>query len=131
MANEIKYPGISVTGWTSTFNPLKKGPVVGKRIWNTLSDFEDYINTPTESAIPGLVVTVINDDEKNGAYIVTAAAGYNGATKGSWIKLATGELKTLDVKVEQITKDDEHVATLTDNVLTIKDMRTYWDDQSF
>jgi hypothetical protein len=38
MANEIKYQGISVTGWTSTFNPLKKGPVVGKRIWNTLAD---------------------------------------------------------------------------------------------
>lgn len=93
MANEIKYQGISVTGWTSTFNPLKKGPVVGKRIWSTLKDFEDYINNPKDSAIPGLVVTVINDGENNGAYIVKTAAGYDGQTTGSWIKLSTGEEK--------------------------------------
>ena len=130
MANEIKYQGISVTGWTSTFNPLKKGPVVGKRIWSTLKDFEDYINNPKDSAIPGLVVTVVNDGENNGAYIVKTAAGYNGETSGSWVKLATGEQKQLVVD-GTATEGDNPPVVYAEGNLTIQDMRTYWDDQSF
>ena len=130
MANEIKYQGISVTGWTSTFNPLKKGPVVGKRIWSTLKDFEDYINNPKDSAIPGLVVTVVNDGENNGAYIVKTAAGYNGETSGSWVKLVTGEQKQLVVD-GTATEGDNPPVVYAEGNLTIQDMRTYWDDQSF
>lgn len=124
MANEIKYQGISVTGWTSTFNPLKKGPVVGKRIWNTLADFETYINNPKDSAIPGLVVTVINDGENNGAYIVKTAAGYDGQTTGSWIKLSTGEEKQLELT---IAEDSQDLAYIEDNKLHITDMRSRWE----
>lgn len=130
MANEIKYQGISVTGWTSTFNPLKKGPVVGKRIWSTLADFEDYIDNPKDSAIPGLVVTVVNDGENNGAYVVKTAAGYNGETRGSWVKLATGEEKQLVVD-GTATEGDNPPVVYAEGNLTIQDMRTYWDDQSF
>lgn len=124
MANEIKYQGVSVTGWTSTFNPLKKGPVVGKRIWSTLKDFEDYINNPKDSAIPGLVVTVINDGENNGAYIVKTAAGYDGQTTGSWIKLSTGEEKQLELT---IAEDSQDLAYIEDNKLHITDMRSRWE----
>lgn len=133
MANEIKYNGVAVTGWTSTFNPLKKGPVIGKRIWQTLEDLESYITEPKESAVPGLLVTVINDPnpDNNGAYMITSAAGYEGETKGEWVKLSNGESRSLTLKIEQIQDNDEPVATLNQGILTIKDMRTYWNEQAF
>ena len=128
MASEFKkYDGVAVTGWTSMFNPLKKGPVVGKRIWDTLADFEKYINDATDSAVPGLIVTIINDGDNNGAYIVKTAAGYNGSESGSWQKLISGEIKQLEVELGAPNSE----LKIEDNKLTIPDMRTYWEADSF
>jgi hypothetical protein len=127
MANEIKYQGISVTGWTSTFNPLKKGPVVGKRIWNTLADLYKYINDQKDSAIPGILVSVINDtDENNGAYLVKTAAGVNGATEGTITKLSTGSTETVKLT---IAEDSQDLAYIEDNKLHITDMRSRWETE--
>jgi hypothetical protein len=127
MANEIKYQGISVTGWTSTFNPLKKGPVVGKRIWNTLADLYEYINDQKDSAIPGILVSVINDtEENNGAYLVKTAAGFNGATEGTITKLSTGSTETVKLT---IAEDSQDLAYIEDNKLHITDMRSRWETE--
>jgi hypothetical protein len=52
------------------FNPLKKGPVIAKRIWDTLAEANAYLADPEDSAIEGLVLAVIKDGSNNGAYIV-------------------------------------------------------------
>lgn len=125
MANEIKYQGISVTGWTSTFNPLKKGPVVGKRIWNTLADLQEYINDQKDSAIPGILVSVINDtEENNGAYLVKTVKGFEGAIEGTITKLSTGVTETVQLA---IAEDSQDLAYIEDNKLHITDMRSRWE----
>lgn len=128
MANEIKYQGVSTTGWTSTFNPLKKGPVVGKRIWNTLADLQEYINDQKDSAIPGILVSVINDPDENnnGAYLVKTAAGVNGATEGTITKLSTGSTETVQLT---IAEDSQDLAYIEDNKLHITDMRSRWETE--
>lgn len=127
MANEIKYQGVSTTGWTSTFNPLKKGPVVGKRIWNTLDDLYEYINDQKDSAIPGIIVSVINDtEENNGAYLVKTAKGFNGATEGTITKLSTGSTETIKLT---IAEDSQDLAYIEDNKLHITDMRSRWETE--
>jgi hypothetical protein len=76
------------------------------------------------------LVTVINDPnpDNNGAYMITSAAGYEGETKGEWVKLSNGESRSLTLKIEQIQDDDDPIATFNQGVLTIKDMRTYWNE---
>lgn len=125
MANEIKYQGVSTTGWTSTFNPLKKGPVVGKRIWNTLADLYAYINDQKDSAIPGILVSVINDtEENNGAYLVKTVAGVNDSTEGTITKLSTGSTETIKITIAEDSKD---LAYIENNQLHITDMRSRWE----
>jgi hypothetical protein len=89
-----------------------------------------YISTKTTSAVPGLILVVTDDgdDNLNGAYLVKQVAGVPEDNLAyNCIKLATGEVH----KITLAPDTSEEVATLENDVLTIKDMRTYWDDQSF
>lgn len=76
--------------------------------------------------MPGLILAVVDDGDNNGAYLVNQVVGVpSGTTEYSYTKLATGESQTITLVA------DPEIATLENDVLTIKDMRTYWDDQSF
>jgi hypothetical protein len=89
-----------------------------------------YISTKTTSAVPGLILVVTDDGDNdlNGAYLVKQVAGVpENNTEYECVKLATGEANKITLSPD--TSDE--VATLENGVLTIKDMRTYWDDQSF
>jgi hypothetical protein len=89
-----------------------------------------YISTKTTSAVPGLILVVTDDgdDNLNGAYLVKQVAGVpEDNLEYNCIKLATGEVQ----KITLSPNTSDEVATLENDVLTIKDMRTYWDDQSF
>lgn len=125
MIQAKEYKGIQTHGWTGMFNPLKKGPVIAKRIWDTLADLQEYINDQKDSAIPGILVSVINDtEENNGAYLVKTAAGFNGATEGTIIKLSTGSTETVQLTIAEDSKD---LASIEDNKLHITDMRSRWE----
>jgi hypothetical protein len=89
-----------------------------------------YINTKTTSAVPGLILVVTNDTDANlnGAYLVKQVAGVpENNLDYNCVKLATGETQKITLSPD--TSDE--VATLENDVLTIKDMRTYWDENSF
>jgi hypothetical protein len=58
-------------GWGLSLNMTGKAPEVAKRIFNTYDDAFGYANDADDSAIEGLVLTVVNDPNgKNGAYFV-------------------------------------------------------------
>lgn len=59
-------------GWGYSFNMTGKAPAVAKRIWNTYQDALDYANNVYDSAIEGILLSVVDDDDekKNGVYFV-------------------------------------------------------------
>jgi hypothetical protein len=59
-------------GWGLTFNLTGKAPAINKRIFDTLSDAEAYANDFNDSAIEGLLLSVVSeaDEKNNGVYFV-------------------------------------------------------------
>lgn len=78
-------------GFGLSFEATGKAPVVAKRIWETLADAQAYVDSATDTAIAGLVLTVINDTDasNNGVYFVKSIG--DGATTGVLTKLGTVE----------------------------------------
>lgn len=64
--NQINYGSIN------TIDLSKKVPAVNKRIFDTYQEAFDYANDIYDSAIEGLILTVINDEieKNNGAYLI-------------------------------------------------------------
>lgn len=63
MTNEI--------GWGTTFNPAGRAPVIGSRIFPSLSELNTYITLADSTAIAGIICAVVNDpvsDANNGLY---------------------------------------------------------------
>ena len=73
-------------GWGKTFNMTGKAPIVSKRIFEKLSDAYDFINDYNDSAIEGLLLSVISDGNNNGVYRVDKIATKAGE-QGSLVKL--------------------------------------------
>lgn len=131
MAQENKYQGVATVGWTSSFNPLKKGPVIAKRIWDTYAEMEAYVKRASDSAVPGLILTVTKDENiyNNGAYLIESIEGFDGGTKTSLVKMSTGAQTTV---ISDLAADTpEEVAQLENGILHIKDMRSKWETGSF
>lgn len=65
MTNEI--------GWGATFSSTGRAPVIGNRIFPTLSDLNNYVTSQNSTAIAGVILGVVADpvDANNGVYQVT------------------------------------------------------------
>lgn len=87
------------TGWGTQFKASAKFPVIANRIFATLAEAQSYIDSTAAdaSAIPGLVLSVIEDGNNNGAYIVIGTDG-NLSLK----KLADTDTAGEDNVIEQI-----------------------------
>lgn len=59
-------------GWGLTFNLTGKAPAINKRIFNTYEDAQAYADDFNDSAIEGLLLSVVADTDikKNGVYFV-------------------------------------------------------------
>lgn len=59
-------------GWGLSLNMTGKAPAIAKRIFETLADAQSYADDINDSAIAGLQLSVINDEDssKNGIYFV-------------------------------------------------------------
>lgn len=69
-------------GWGLSLNMTGKAPAIAKRIFETLSDAQAYADDVNDSAIAGLQLSVINDDDssRNGIYFVKSIGdGTNSA----------------------------------------------------
>ena len=65
--NQVNY------GWGVTLDMTHKVPAINKRIFNTYQDALAFANDLSDSAIGGLLLTVIADGENNGVYFVKKA----------------------------------------------------------
>lgn len=63
-------------GWGLSLNMTGKAPAVAKRIFDTYADALAYVNDVNDSAIEGLVLSVVADTDasKNGLYFVSKIA---------------------------------------------------------
>ena len=61
-----------MVGTTPTsIKPSGKFPVVADQQWKTLEDAINFINDPESTAIPGMILSVVEDtDDNNGIYLV-------------------------------------------------------------
>ena len=69
-------------GWGLSLNMTGKAPAIAKRIFETLADAQAYADDVNDSAIAGLQLSVINDDDssRNGIYFVKSIGdGTNSA----------------------------------------------------
>jgi hypothetical protein len=132
--NDVKYSSMPLTGWGLSFDLTGKGHPIAKRVWKTKADMIAYLKDELDSAVPGIILVVTNDpiEDNNGAYLVKCAAGVDGhdttsvTEANAVIKLANGDIQNLT-----IAEGSAGGVKIEDNKLTIPDMRTYWDDQSF
>lgn len=82
--------------WTITWKAAGRYPIVADRIYATLADAQAYVDdtSATASAVPGLVISVVNDpiEKNNGIYYVSKIANTEDAEKSGFPISATGEL---------------------------------------
>lgn len=72
---EHKTPQQFNIGWVQAFDMGVKAPAIAKRIFRTRSDAYDYAANRVDSAVAGVIMTVIQDpdDNNNGAYYIKTA----------------------------------------------------------
>ena len=107
-------------GWGLTFNMTGKVPAVNKRIFDKLENAQAFADNHLDSAIPGLLLYVINDedDKKNGAYFIKKIKNDESDTSSVLIKV--GEDTTeIENKLLTLIGEDEgkSVREITDDYL--------------
>ena len=93
MANYSKLDGYvfdkqSNIGWGLTLKMPSKSPAVAKRIFDTLAHAQEYIDDVKDTAIEGLVLSVVADTDTalNGAYFVKSVGKKSDVEGGENIK---------------------------------------------
>ena len=128
------------TGWGTQFKAAAKFPVIADRIFATLAEVQAYITSTAAdaSAIPGLVLSVIEDGANNGAYLVTGTDGNLSLSKLADTNTAgedniIEEIKVNNTKVNPVNKsvnitvptkvseltNDSSFATTTNSAVTV------------
>ena len=78
MAEQYKYDNTKFVpaNVSVSLTPSGRYPVLANMQWNKLSDIQKYVDDKSTSAtaIPGLLLTVVNDGENNGVYFVKSVA---------------------------------------------------------
>ena len=89
---EYKSSQQSNINWGESFNMSVKAPAVANRLFQTLADAQQYVDDEMSSAVEGVRITVINDQDqsKNGLYYIKSLPYIeNGGTvPGVLVKVA-------------------------------------------
>lgn len=112
-------------GWGLTFKMTGKAPAIAQRIFETLSDAQAYADDVNDSAVAGLQLSVINDEDssKNGVYFVKSIGdGTNPAVLELIGKNTPIEIPDVDLSEYAKTED---VKTLLENYPTNEDLPTF------
>ena len=136
---EITYNTLPNYGWDFSLDLVGKGHPIAKRVFETYEDIEAYVSDPNSSAVSGIIVVALKDSEghKAGAYLIKQALHdpkFNPeATEAIITPLATGEIIKIQAVLGERLPDTAVAGTVLsqDGKITVPDMRTYWDDQSF
>lgn len=112
--------------WGFQLELNKKGSPIAKRIFETVAEMDAYLSDIYDSAVAGIIVTVIGDiPENNGAYLINSVPHLeNPELQVERTKLATGVTETIKLSIAEDSKD---LAYIEDNQLHITDMRSRWE----
>lgn len=121
-----EYNKLQKLDWGFQINVNKKGNPIAKRIFSTVSEMDGYLGDIRDSAVAGIIVTVIEDtEENNGAYLVQQVPNLeNRGLQVIRTKLSTG---TTEIVPLSIAEDSQDLAYIEDNKLHITDMRSRWE----
>lgn len=89
--------------------PTGKFPFIAYHEWETLEDLMEFVHDNDSTAIPGMVVTVVNDGDNNGVYHIVSIGADGEVSKLSDIFVTDNLSNRLD-------KFEEHVSNEFDNV---------------
>ena len=116
----------SNVGWGLTLKMADKAPAVAKRIFDTYEHALAYVNDVKDSAIEGLVLSVVDDGDNNGVYFVQSVGKKSEVEGGENINGVLVKLSSedyTDAEIEANTKTysivkatEEEVETLGANV---------------
>ncbi len=123
-----EYNKLQKLDWGFQINVNKKGNPIAKRIFSTVSEMDEYLGNIRDSAVAGIIVTVIEDNqENNGAYLVQQVPNLeNRGLEVIRTKLSTG---TTEIVPLSIAEDSQDLAYIEDNKLHITDMRSRWETE--
>lgn len=103
-------------GWVYTLQMGKKAPAISKRIFGTLSDAQDYVNDTNDTAIAGILLSVVDDtEENNGIYFVKSVKNTSSGANGVIVKINFVE----DIFKEIQGEDQQISVTRIDDTLKI------------
>lgn len=115
-------------GWGLTFNLTGKAPAVAKRIWDTYSDAFEYANNFNDSAVEGLLLSVVadEDEKKNGVYFVQRIKKNAEDDDAILVKVGSGDIDafvdTFNKEIESLkTADSDNKKQLEDDIEKVSD----------
>ena len=96
-------------GWGLSLEMTGKAPAIAKRIFETLSDAQSYADDINDSAIAGLQLSVINDEDssKNGLYFVKSIGDGTNAAVLELIGKGTGFVDNSSVDLTEYAKTED------------------------
>lgn len=104
-------------GWATTLNLTNKFPAISKRIFNTLENAQSFIDNYNDSAIEGLILSVVNDTpEKNGAYFVQSVKMTSSDNNGVLTKI--GEIDLSDI-YKKLTEHNNLISVNKEDIASI------------
>ena len=111
MAEQYKYDNTKFVpaNVSVSLTPSGRYPVLANMQWNKLSDIQKYVDDKSTSAtaIPGLLLTVVNDGENNGVYFVKSVAN-DQQENGEVVKLSFSTQLEYDERVIASALTDLH-----------------------
>lgn len=118
MAEKI-FDAQSNYGWGLTLNMTGKAPAVSKRIFDTLADAQAFANDYNDSAIEGLLLSVVADGNNNGVYFVKSIKTGADAAAAVLEKLSTSNAAAGDLSGALAALDYADTAVVDEYVSAI------------
>lgn len=103
------FTGMAKYGWPLSFQMTGKFPLLAKRIFPTLENAQAFIDDLNDTAIPGIILTVVDDAaENNGAYFVKSVATSDNPN-GVLVKIGSETSSDLTELTQRVTKLENKV----------------------
>lgn len=106
------FNGMTKYGWPLTFQMTGKFPLLAKRIFPTYAAAKAYIDNLNDTAIPGIILTVVEDttESNNGAYFVKSVELSEVAPNGlSLVKMGSETVSDLQALTQRVKNLEDKV----------------------
>lgn len=101
-------------GWGLSFNMTGKVPAIHKRIFDTLEGAQAFADNYDDSAIPGLLLSIINDENEknNGVYFIKKIKSNETDTSAELVKLGI-DISEIEEKINTLIGEDNNKSVRT------------------